>query len=58
MEKDRVAAGGAIDTMDSTNPLTVDFNRLHNRSVDVEMAILAMGVATVALIAAAESVKS
>lgn len=58
MERDRMAAGGAINTMDTTNPQTIDFNRLHNLSVDVEVAIMAMGVATVALIAAAESAKN
>ena len=58
MERDRVAAGGAIDTMDTTNPLTVDFNKLHNRSEDVEMAILFFGLVTVVLVARAESVKA
>ena len=57
MERDRAAAGGAIDTMDTTNPLTIDFNKLHNRSEHVEMAILLMGLATVVLVARAESVK-
>lgn len=56
MERDRMAAGGAIDTADRSNPLTVDFNRLHNRSTNVEGAVLLLGLATVVLIARAESV--
>jgi hypothetical protein len=58
MERDRVAAGGAIDTMDTTNPLTVDFNKLHNRSEHVEEFIMLLGLATVVLVARAESVKA
>jgi len=56
MERDRIAAGGAIDTSDATNPQTIDFNKLHNRSEDVEMAILFFGLVTVVLVARAESV--
>lgn len=55
MERDRAAAGGAIDTADSTNPTTVHFNKLHNRSEHVEEAILLLGIATVVLVAWAES---
>lgn len=55
MERDRAAAGGAIDTADTTNPTTIHFNMLHNRSEHVEMAILLLGIATVALVAWAES---
>jgi hypothetical protein len=58
MERDRIAAGGAIDTSATTNPLTADFNKLHNRSENVELVILLMGLATVVLVARAESVKS
>ncbi len=58
MERDRAAAGGAIDTSATTNPLTIDFNKLHNRSENVELAILLMGLATVVLVARAETVKS
>jgi hypothetical protein len=57
MERDRVAAGGAINTMDSTNPLTIDFDKLHNRSEHVELVILLCGLATVVLVARAESVR-
>ena len=36
MERDRIAAGGAIDTADAANPSRIDFNKLHNRSENVE----------------------
>ncbi len=55
MEHDRIAAGGAIDLQDRTNPAVEDFNRLHNRSEHVEMAILLLGIASVVLVAHAES---
>jgi len=55
MERDRASAGGAIDTLDSTNPVTVHFNKLHNRSEHVEEAILLFGLITVVLVARAES---
>jgi hypothetical protein len=57
MERDRAAEGGAINLADSTNPATVDFNKLHNRSEDVEMAVVLLGLATVVLVARAESVR-
>jgi len=58
MERDRVGAGGAINTFDTANPLTADFNKLHNRSEHVELAILLFGLATVVLVARAETVKA
>ena len=58
MERDRIAAGGTIDTTSPANPLTADFNRLHNRSVLVEEAVLVLGLATVVLVAWAESTRS
>ena len=58
MERDRMAAGGAIDTTDAANPTTAHFNRLHNRSVFVEEAIVLLGLATVVLVARSESVKN
>jgi hypothetical protein len=58
MERDRMAAGGAIDTDGAANPNTIDFNKLHNRSEDVEMAILLLGAATVVFVARAESVRA
>ena len=58
MDRDQVAAGGAIDTADTANPITSDFNRLHNRSVIVEEAVLLFGIATVVLVAREESVRN
>lgn len=55
MERDRIAAGGAIDTADQSNPITMHFNKLHNRSERVEGAIMLLGVVTVVLVAWAES---
>ena len=55
MEQDRAAAGGAINTFDTTNPTTIHFNRLHNRSEHVEEAILLLGLATVVFVASAET---
>ena len=55
MERDRVEAGGDINAADAANPGRVDFNKLHNRSEHVEEAILLMGLATVVLVAGAES---
>jgi hypothetical protein len=58
MDRDRAAAGGAIDTSDSTNATTIHFNMLHNRSEHVEEAILFLGLATVVLVAWAESTRA
>ncbi len=58
MERDRIASGGAIAVTGPDNPTTAHFNKLHNRSEHVEEAILLMGLATVVLVAAAESVKA
>jgi len=55
MERDRRAAGGAIDAIDTTNPVTAHFNTLHNRSEHVEETIVVLGIATVVLVAWAES---
>ena len=58
MERDRIAAGGSVDAVAVTNPNRMDFEKLHHRSVNVEGAILLLGLATVALVASAETVKS
>jgi hypothetical protein len=58
MERDRAAAGGAIDTSDTTNPTTIHFNKLHNRSERVEGVILLLGISTVALVGWAESTRA
>ena len=57
MERDRVAAGGSIDTADSSNQIIAHFNMLHNRSEHVEEAILLLGIASVVLVAWAESAR-
>ena len=58
MERDRIAAGGSIDTTNPTDATTTHFNKLHNRSVVIEEAILLMGLATVVLMARAESTRA
>ncbi len=58
MERDRIAADGAVDSPDTINPYWMDFNRLHRRAVHVEEAILLLGLVTVALGAATETVKA
>ena len=58
MERDRIAEGGAIDTTDPSNAITAHFNKLHNRSEFVEEAIVVMGLATVVLVAWAETTRS
>ena len=55
MERDRIAAGGTIDIGETANPITANFNKLHNRSELVEEAVLVLGLATVVLVARAES---
>jgi len=57
MERDRMAAGGQIDTSDLSNPVTAHFNKLHNRSERIEGATLLLGIATVVLVAWAESAR-
>ncbi len=58
MERDRIAAGGAINTADATSPQTIHFNKLHHRSTFVEEAVLLLGLATVVLVAHAETVRA
>ena len=55
MERDRIAAGGAIDPQERSNRTISDFNKLHIRSEHVELVILLLGLATVALVARAET---
>jgi len=55
MERDRIAAGGAIDAVPDANLSRIDFNRLHHRSEFVEETILLLGLATVVLVARAEN---
>jgi len=58
MERDRIAAGGAIDLQDRGNPSVIHFNQLHNRSEQVETVLLLLGIATVAFIARAETTRA
>jgi hypothetical protein len=55
MERDRIAAGGAIHTADRTSSTTMDFEKLHRRSESVEGAVLLLGLATVVFVASAEA---
>ncbi len=55
MERDRIAAGGAIDIHDPADPNVADFNKLHNRSEHVETVLLLLGIAAVVFVARAES---
>ena len=55
MERDRIAAGGAIDAADISNPSRIHFEKLHNRSEHAEQLILLFGLATVVLVAGAET---
>lgn len=57
MERDRMAAGGEIDTRDITNATSIHFNKLHNRSERVEGLISLLGISTVVLVAWAESAR-
>ncbi|MDE3187507.1 MAG: DUF4149 domain-containing protein [Acidobacteriota bacterium] len=57
MERDRAAAGGVIDAVSPDNPSRIHFNKLHNRSEHVEEAILLLGLATIALVARAETAR-
>ena len=52
MERDRLAAGGAIEVAPPDNPARIDFERLHDISEKVEGSALFLGLAVVILIAA------
>jgi hypothetical protein len=57
MERDRIAAGGTIDTTNGSDATTAHFNKLHNRSEFVEEAVLLLGLAAVVLMARAETTR-
>ena len=57
MERDRIAAGGDVNAADPASPSRVHFNQLHVLSERVEEAILLMGLATVVLVARAETLR-
>jgi hypothetical protein len=58
MERDRIAAGGAIDRVPADDPNRMHFNRLHNRSESVEIGVLLLGILVVALVARAETTRA
>lgn len=51
MEADRIAVGGAIDSVPKTDPHHADFDRLHRQSEYVEEGIMFSGVVLVVLLA-------
>jgi hypothetical protein len=51
MEKDRIAAGGAIDSVPPTDPRHADFDRLHHTSEHVEEGVMLCGIVLVILLA-------
>lgn len=51
MEMDRMAAGGAIDSVPKTDPRHVDFDRLHNLSTDVEETVMLGGLILLFMVA-------
>ena len=55
MERDRIAAGGAVDLAPPENPARIDFNRLHRLSETVEEITLLLGLISVVPIARAET---
>ena len=57
MERDRVVVGGVVDAVPSAHPARVDFDKLHKRSVNVEGAVMLLGVAVVALVASGEAIR-
>lgn len=58
MERDRLACGGAVDRADLAAPCRLHFEALHHRSVNLEGAVLLLGLATVVLVARAEGDQS
>jgi hypothetical protein len=56
MERDRLSApGGVMDALPPSDAAAVDFDRLHHRSVNLEVIVLLMGIAVVALVAHGEA---
>jgi len=51
MERDRITAGGDIDSLSTTHPARAEFERLHPRSEHVEEAVLFCGLALTVLLA-------
>jgi hypothetical protein len=51
MEVDRAAAGGNIEAAPATDPAKIHFEGLHNRSEQIEGAVLLCGLAVIVLMA-------
>jgi hypothetical protein len=51
MDRDRVQAGGVIETADIANPARVDFGRLHVLSERLEGLVLLCGIGVVLVLA-------
>ena len=51
MEQDRIAAGGAIDSVPRTDSRHADFDRLHRESEHLEQAVMLAGLILVILLA-------
>jgi hypothetical protein len=49
MEKDRLSLGGDVSAAPADNPARLDFERLHQRSVNLEGAVLVGGLVLIAL---------
>jgi hypothetical protein len=58
MERDRIAAGGSFDSTNTDDTTVAHFNKLHNRSVVVEEAVLLLGLAAVVLNTRAETTRA
>ena len=56
MERDRVAAGGIIESVPPTDPARADFERLHPLSERLEGAVLLLGLTTIVLMARDEPI--
>ena len=55
MERDRIAAGGDINTAAANNPARLDFERLHPLSEKVEGSALFLGLGVILIMAAEPS---
>ena len=58
MERDRVNAGGTIETLPTDDVNRIDFERLHPLSERLEGAVLFLGLATILLMAARDTPKA
>lgn len=49
MERDRLAAGGSIDSVPTSSPARLDFDHLHHLSEQVEGGVLLLGLLAITL---------